>query len=237
MRMIKKLLRFILIILIIAFAVIYFNGKKFYEETISEKPLKEKVEEIREDYNYVKKDEMPKYYLDAIVAVEDRRYYNHGAVDYIGILRAIYTNIKTKGLQEGGSTITQQVAKNLYYEKEKNVVKRKVAEAFIANDLEKNYSKDEILELYANIIYFGDGYYGIKEACEGYLKKEPKDMSLSEATMMAGIPNAPSAYAPTVNKKLCKQRQMKVVSSMVSSGYIRQDEADSIDQTFIDKIE
>ena len=96
-----------------------------------------------------------------IVSVEDRRFYKHGAVDYIGILRAIFFNIKNKTLQEGGSTITQQVAKNLYFEEEQSVIKRKVAEAFIAIDLEKQYSKKDILELYTNIIYFGDGYYGI----------------------------------------------------------------------------
>lgn len=236
MKSIKKFIRFVLILLIVFIAVIIFYGKKYYDKTIDEVPLATKIQEIREDYTFIKKEDLPKDYLNAIVAVEDRRFYSHGPVDYIGIIRAIYTNLRSKGLQEGGSTITQQVAKNMYFESEKNIFKRKIAEVFLANDLEKNYSKDDILEIYANIIYFGNGYYGISEACQGYLHKEPKDMNLSESTMMAGIPNAPSAYAPTVNKELCKSRQKKVISSMVAADYISQEEADKIDQSFIDKI-
>lgn len=209
MKAIKKFIRFVLLVLIIAIAVLIFFGRQFYKDTIKEVPLSTKIEEVRENYTFVKKENLPKDYLNAIVAVEDRRFYKHGPVDYFGILRAVYSNIKSKGLQEGGSTLTQQVAKNLYFESEKSIFKRKVAEIFIAYDLEKNYSKDDILELYANIIYFGDGYYGIYEACHGYLDKDPKDMNLSESTMMAGIPNAPSAYAPTVNKNLCKSRQKR----------------------------
>ena len=117
------------------------------------------------------------------------------------------------------------------------MVRRKVAEMFTAIALEKQYSKDDILEMYVNIIYFGNGYYGIREASNGYLKKEPKDMNLSEATMMAGIPNAPSVYAPTVNKELCKQRQKKVIASMVENNYISKEEANGIDSGFIDNIE
>ena len=94
--------------------------------------------------------------------------------------------------------------------------------------MEKAYSKDEILEIYINTIYFGDGYYGIKEACNGYFKKDPKDMTLYEATMLAGIPNAPSVYAPTVNFNLTKSRQKKVVSSMVENGDLYEDEANAL---------
>ena len=115
-------------------------------------------------------------------------------------------------------------------------VQLKIAEMFMAIDIENNYSKEDILELYINTIYFGDGYYGIKEACAGYLNKEPKDMNLAESTMMAGVPNAPSVYAPTANKELCKQRQNKVISSMVEHGYISREQADNIDQNFIDEI-
>ena len=114
----------------------------------------------------------------------------------------------------------------LFYED--NVINRKIAEIFVAFDLENNYSKNDILELYINTIYFGDGYYGIKEACEGYIDKEPKDMTLADATMMAGIPNAPSVYAPTVNPDLTLSRQKKVISSMVEYNYLSQEEADKL---------
>lgn len=172
----------------------------------------------------------PKYYGEAIIAVEDHRFKEHGAIDMISIGRAVVSNIQAKELNEGGSTITQQVAKNLYFITEKNFVYRKIAEIFLAFDLENNYSKDEILELYFNTIYFGEGYYGVREASKGYYKKEPKDLTLYEASMLAGIPNAPSVYAPTVNPDLAKSRQGKVIRSMVEYGYLSQEEANKLEE-------
>lgn len=232
----KKILRTVFIIILLIILGISLYGYVYYYKTLEKKPLVEKITEIQGDSDYVKKDKLPKKYLDAVVAVEDHRFYKHGAIDVLGILRAVITNAKTGELEEGGSSITQQVAKNLYFMAEPNIIKRKTAEVFVSIDLQNKYSKDEILELYVNTIYFGDGYYGIKEACEGYLGKEPEEMTLAESAMMAGIPNAPSVYAPTANKKLCKERQQKVISSMVKYEYITQEEADSIDQSFIDNI-
>lgn len=239
MKIIRKLMILIILIVVIFGAIITGYSYIFYKKTLKKESLSTKVTEIRNDFTYVKKDDLPRCYLDAVVAVEDRRFYSHGPVDYIGIARALASNIENKSIQEGGSTITQQVAKNMYYmDMDKgNSVIRKIAEIFTAIDLEKQFSKDDILELYVNIIYFGNGYYGIREASEGYLKKKPEELTLSEATMLAGIPNAPSVYAPTVNKDLCKSRQRKVISSMVENGYITKDEADEIDQSFIDNIE
>ncbi len=237
MKIIKKIILWIISSIIIISVAVGIYGYQYYAETMKKESIESKIQEIRQDYTYVKKEDLPQDYLNAIVAVEDRRFFYHGAIDPIGIARAILINIKNKSFQEGGSTITQQVAKNLYYIRETNVVKRKVAEMFTAIEIEKKYSKEEILEIYANTIYFGNGYYGIKEACNGYLKKEPKDMNLAESTMMAGIPNAPSVYAPTANKEYCKSRQRKVLASMVDAGYISKEVADSVDQSFIDKIE
>ena len=237
MKLIRKILICILIILLLAIIGLGVYGYKFYKETVTKVPLSTRIEEIRNDYTFVKKEDLPKEYRDAVVAVEDRRFYNHGPIDIIGIGRAVFSNLKNKRFGEGGSTITQQVAKNIYFIEEKNVVKRKLGEVFVAIELEKNYEKDDILEIYANTIYFGNGYYGIKEACNGYLKKEPKDMNLAESTMLAGVPNAPSVYAPTSNKELCKQRQRKVIASMVEEKCISQETANEIDQSFIDNIE
>ena len=236
MKLIKKIILFTLLIIIIVIIGVSFYGYNFYKQTIEKVPLKSRITEIRNDYTFIKKEDLPKEYLDAVVAIEDRRYYNHGAVDPIGILRAFWVNLKSKDLREGGSTITQQVAKNIYYIDEKNVVKRKVAEIFTAIDLEKKYEKDDVLELYVNTIYFGNGYYGIKEACNGYLKKEPKDMNLAELSMLAGVPNAPSVYAPTANKELCKQRQSQVLDAMVNEKIITEEQAKNVDQNFIDNI-
>lgn len=228
MKFIKRLLLFILIILILIASFIIYNGHAMYKDAISEISLDKKVNNIKNDVNYVSINEIPKYYSDAIIAVEDHRFKEHGAIDIISIGRAIVSNVQAKELNEGGSTITQQVAKNLYFITEDNFVYRKIAEVFLAFDLENSYSKDEILELYFNTIYFGEGYYGIKEASNGYYKKEPKDLSLYEATMLAGIPNAPSVYAPTVNPDLAKSRQGKVIRSMVEYGYLTQEEANKI---------
>ena len=237
MKTIKKILIFLfLIIILLAVGVIWY-GYNYYKEKVDKVPIETKVMEIKKDYTFIPSAELPEDYLKAVVAVEDRRFYSHGAVDIIGIARAIFTNVKNQALQEGGSTITQQVAKNMYYINQDNVVKRKIAEAFTAYELEKNYSKDDILELYVNIIYFGDGYYGVSEASQGYLKKDAREMNLAESTMMAGLPNAPSVYAPTVNKDLCKSRQKKVISSMLQEGIITEEQANEIDQSFIDEIE
>ena len=183
---------------------------------------------VRENSNFIKLNSLPTYYKDAVVSVEDRRFYSHGTIDFIALARATFSNIKQKDFKEGGSTITQQTAKNLYLIKEKDVSNRKVAEFLIGRDLEKKYNKDEILELYVNTIYFGDGYYGIQEASKGYFNKDAKDLTLYEATMLAGVPNAPSLYAPTINFHLTQSRQKKVVSSMVETGTLSQEESDKL---------
>lgn len=228
MKFIRRLFLLIVLIIIIVGSVFYINGNKLYKESIAKTSISDKVSQIREDENFTSINDVPAYYKNAIVAVEDHRFYNHGTIDPIALARATVSNIKQKDFKEGGSTLTQQTAKNLYFISEDEVINRKIAEVLVGIDLEKDYSKDEILELYFNTIYFGDGYYGIKEACNGYLKKEPKDMTLSDATLLAGIPNAPSVYAPTKNPDLAIKRQKKVISSMVEYGYLSQEEADAI---------
>lgn len=228
MKFIRRFLLFILIIIMIIGIVMFLNGKKLYDTTLSELSLKDKISEIKSKDTYVSINEVPDYYVNAVIAVEDHRYKEHGAVDFIAIIRAIISNFQAKELNEGGSTITQQVAKNLYFIRESDVVSRKIAEALVAIDLEKEYSKDDILEFYINTIYFGEGYYGIREASNGYFKKEPKDLSLDEATILAGVPNAPSVYAPTINPDLAKSRQRKVLRDMVEYGYLTKSEADNI---------
>lgn len=126
--------------------------------------MRDKVEEVRGDENFVCFSDLPDDLVNATIAVEDHRFREHGSIDLISIGRAISANIKAKDAVEGGSTITQQVAKNLYFMTEKENISRKSAELILSYYLEKNYSKDEIFELYVNTIYYGNGYYGIKEA-------------------------------------------------------------------------
>ena len=198
-----------------------------YSEAINEVPLEQKVAQIKEKDNYTTLDEMPDIYKKAVVSVEDHRFYTHGGIDIIAIGRAIWNDIKAMSFVEGGSTITQQLAKNIYFTQEKELT-RKVAEVFMAFKIEDKYNKNEILELYLNTSYFGDGYETVKEASRGYFGKEPLELTDYEAVMLAGIPNAPSVYAPTVNLDLAKQRTKQVIDAMVKYDVITQDEANRI---------
>ena len=227
----KHLVRFLLVLLliiIIILTIIILNGYKLYKTKIEEISLKDKIANLKESEKYTLISEVPDYYKNAIIAVEDHRYYEHGPVDYIAIARALVSNFKAKDFNEGGSTITQQVAKNLYLITEDDFISRKIAEIFLSIDLENNYSKDEILEIYINTIYFGNGYYNIHDAAKGYYKKKPIELDLYEATLLAGVPNAPSVYAPTVNPDLAKSRQKKVLSDMVEYNYLSKKEAENI---------
>ncbi len=226
-KVIIKVLIIILVILISFGLILIGTGFSMYQEAIQEVPLSEKVEEIRNKENYTKLDEMPEIYKKAVIAVEDHRFYNHDGIDIIAIGRAIFNDIKALSFVEGGSTITQQLAKNIYFTQEKEL-KRKVAEVFMAFTIEDNYEKDEILELYLNTSYFGDGYNTPKEAAKGYFNKDISELSDYEAVMLAGIPNAPSVYAPTKNLNLAKQRQKQVLDKMVEYEYITKEEADKI---------
>jgi len=237
MRTIRNFFIFLIVIIVLAVFAIALYGHQYYNDIITKTPIETKVDEIKSEITYTKKKDIPEYYFKAVVDVEDRRFYSHGAADIIGIVRATVVNTKNKDFIEGGSTITQQVAKNMYFiNSREDVVKRKVAEVFTAIELEKKYSKDDILELYANIIYFGNGYYNISEASQGYFGKEPKDLTLAEAILLAGVPNAPSIYAPTENKELCKKRMQKVMNEMIEAGDLKKEEADKIDLSFVDEI-
>ncbi len=198
-----------------------------YKVAIENVPLEEKTEEIKEKEGYTKISELPQIYREAIISVEDHRFYKHSGIDLIAIGRAIINDIKAMEFVEGGSTITQQIAKNEYFTQEKKLT-RKVAEVFMAFELEKKYSKDEILEIYINTIYFGNGYYNVKDACKGYFGKTIDKMTKGECIMLAGIPNAPSVYNPKENLELAKQRQKQVADKMVEYGYLTEKEEKEI---------
>ncbi len=227
MKIIKRIIFALLLILICVVLVFVGNGYSIYKNALKEMPLEEKVANIKEKENYTKIEEMPKVYKDAVISVEDHRFYKHFGIDIIAIGRAVVNDIKAMKFVEGGSTITQQLSKNIYFTQEKKIT-RKIAEVFMAFKIESGYEKDEILELYLNTSYFGDGYGTVKEASKGYFDKEPNEMTDYEAILLAGIPNAPSVYAPTKNPELAKQRQKQVMNKMVEYGYLTKEEADSI---------
>lgn len=224
MRLFWKILIILLVLVIILFSIFFLIGYTTYSKALDEKPLVERVEEVTDMEHFVKFNDMSDYYRNAIIAIEDHRYYEHGPIEIRSIARALFNNIRAWDFVEGGSTITQQVAKNVILSQEQTL-SRKLAEVIAAFDLEKNYSKNEIFELYVNTANFGNGYIGIYEASMGYYNKEPKDLDLNEASMLAGVPNAPSVYAPNINPTLAKQRQTQVINAMVQYGYISNEQA------------
>ncbi len=149
------------------------KGYGMYREALEQKPLAEMAEQVRAQPDFTPLDELPRLYRDAVVAVEDHRFYSHGGVDFIALCRALWNDVCAGAFVEGGSTITQQLAKNLYFTQEK-VLTRKAAEAFMAWAIEKQYTKDEILELYVNSIYFGSGYYNVRRQARGISAKPPR---------------------------------------------------------------
>ena len=227
MKLIRRLLLLIITVILIAGGILAYKGHKIYKDVLEKTSVADKVTQIKSQENYTELKDLPDFYKNAVIAVEDRRFYKHGPIDPIAIARAVFVNIKSWELQEGGSTITQQLAKNIYFTQEKSAL-RKVAEMYMAYEIERNCDKDTILELYLNTSYFGDGYYCVKDASEGYYGKEPKDMNRNEASMLAGIPNAPSAYCPTKHLNLAKQRQVQVLDKMVKYKFITEQDKTEI---------
>ena len=219
MNFIRKIILVAFCIFFIVCTYLLVNGYSLYKSVLKETSLEEKINEIRNKEDYTKIEDVSPDFLNAIVAVEDHRFYKHNGVDLISTVKAIFTNVKASSYVTGGSSITQQLAKNMYLSQEKKMV-RKIAEMFMAYNLEKNLSKNEILELYINNIYYGSGYYSVYSASMGYFNKKPSELSLDEASLLAGIPNAPSIYSLDVNPTLARQRQKQVISAMKEYNYI-----------------
>lgn len=211
-----NILKIILVlILLVAIGASYLEYRNLSDSKIIEK----KVQEIKNRPNYVKIEDIDEKYLNSVIAIEDHRFYEHGAIDPIAIIRATANNIMAGKIVEGGSTITQQLAKNIYLSNERSF-KRKIKELFIAIQLERKYTKSQILEMYVNIICFGDGYFGISNASKGYFLKKPCNLTFDEATILAGIPQAPSIYALSNNNGLAKKRQKQVINALSKYGKV-----------------
>lgn len=215
-RAVRALVLVLLACVLFAGAYVGVSGYLLYREALGRAPIEEIVESARSDDSYVRMDDLPDVYLDAVVAIEDHRFYDHPGFDVIAICRAAWHDLVTLSLEQGGSTITQQLAKNLFFTQDKDF-SRKVAEVFMALDLEARYTKSEILELYVNTSYFGDGLSGIGEAARGYLGKEPLEMTPCECALMAGLPNAPNALS--ADPDLAWARAELVMAQMEKYGY------------------
>lgn len=181
--------------------------------------IEEAVNEHTSADTWVSITEIPLEMQQALLAIEDHNFYNHGAIDMDGILRAALVNITAGEVVQGGSTITQQLTKNLFLSQEQTM-SRKAEEAILALVLEHHYSKDQLLEIYFNTTYFGAGTTGIQAAAATYFNKAPNELQLAECAVIASLPYAPSALNPLENPEGCKKRQRLVLQTMVKRGYI-----------------
>lgn len=217
-KMCRKLIKYAAALLLAigsvgAAVMIYYGaqGYAMYKSAVGKVPVETMYAAVYSERDeFAEEEDLPDFYIQAVIAAEDRRFYSHGGVDPMAVARALWHDIKVKAPEQGGSTITQQLAKNFYYSSDKRP-ERKFAEMFTAFEIERKYNKDEILEMYVNSIYFGSGHYGVTEAAASYFGKPLADLSDYECAMLAGIPNAPSVYSPDVSPKLAAERTEQVL--------------------------
>lgn len=179
-----------------------------------------------ENRRSVQLEDVSHYVIDATLAIEDRRFYEHSGFDMKGIARAVKVNVQSMSAKQGASTLTQQLARNLYLSHERTW-QRKMKEAMYTVQLEMNYSKDEILGMYLNQIYYGHGSYGIEAAAMMYFNKHASELTLSESAMLAGIPKGPKYYSPYLDMKNAKDRQLTILQAMLEGGSITKEQEDA----------
>lgn len=219
----KKILRNALITVLVLLIGLGIAGYVDYRSVLNQMSLEDKIELIQADPDYTLIEDIHDYLLEATVSVEDQRFYTHSGMDPVAYLRLFYVLVTTGKIQGGGSTITQQLAKNLYFEFNPSII-RKIAEVFMAFHIESNYEKEEILEIYVNIINYGDNYIGIKEATQGYFHCDPSELSFDEATLLAGIPQSPANLQLSNNEKKARLRQQWVLQTMKDNQDYSEDE-------------
>ncbi|MEI6730276.1 MAG: transglycosylase domain-containing protein [Pseudomonadota bacterium] len=184
--------------------------------------------------DYVPYAQIPKSVVNAVVATEDRNFFSHFGIDPRGFARAMYVNIKAKRMVQGGSTITQQLAKNLFLTSERKL-KRKLQEMILALELEKKFSKEEIMTIYLNRVYMGAGNFGVDAAARRYFGHSVREVSLSESAILIGLLKAPSRYAPTGNPDLSEKRATQVLFNMKDAGYLTDKQVEEAKANFNDE--
>ncbi len=219
----RKLILNLIIICFFGLVFLYTLGFLNYKFKVIEYPIKDAMTDIQNSNNYVELEDISTDFIDAIITIEDQRFYTRYGIDLYSIARAFLNGLEKGDFNEGGSTITQQLSKNIYFSFEQTIL-RKVSEIFMTYSFETLYSKDDILESYVNYIYYGDGYYGIYEASLGYFDKLPSELNLAEATMLAGLPQSPSYYQLSTGYDLAKVRQIEVLEALLAEGIINQKE-------------
>jgi len=225
----------VFVLALIAYTTLIYGGKLFVDEkklmitppTTIETKDGDVIWYLYDEYRLpVTLEQIPKHVQDAFIAIEDKRFYTHSGVDLRSIARAVYRDIVARSKVEGGSTLTQQLAKNLFLSNDKSWY-RKIKEAMIALYLEREFTKDEILEMYLNVIYFGQGRYGIEAAANKYFGKSVEELTLEEGALLAGMVKAPNGYSPIEHVEKAKERRNLVLQTMAHLDYISVDEAEN----------
>ena len=233
MKIIKRLLK--LNILLVFLGILFISGIYLYAKISPKVEIKstnsyylydindEVFAEGNSTTNWVNLDKISNYLKEATITIEDKNFYKHHGFNISRIIKAAFNNLKSKSYKEGASTITQQLAKNLFLDFDKTW-KRKIKEVWYTIQIEANYDKDYILEGYLNCINYGHGMYGIENASEFYFNKSASDLTLAEAAMLVGIPKSPSNYSPLINENIAKDRQLYILNTMLNNNVITPDE-------------
>ena len=228
----KKLRRLFLVILsvvicgaLVAGSVLLKQGYDVYAEKVEALPIESAFSAIITSEDYADFDQLPNDYVNAVISVEDHRFFYRRGIDVIAIGKALLENIIHGSIVRGGSTITQQVAKNIYFDMSQ-VMSRKIAEVFFVNDIESKYDKETIFSIYVSIINFGDGYFGVKDAAQGYLNKDISDLTLCESALLAGLPQSPANYQLSNHSEATYNRYLQVLAAMVEYDHISQQQYD-----------
>lgn len=224
MKHLRRLLIVVLFIMIAFAGKVTIVGYINYNRVMDDIGLVKTIEDIQESADYVTVDQVSGTLLKAVISTEDKRFYDHSGIDYISLGRAVMINIRHMEYRTGGSTITQQLAKNLFLSFDKTL-ERKVTEFFLARKIEELYTKDEILALYINVINYGDNCFGISSASEHYFNKAPLDLTDSEAVLLAGLPQSPANLSLTKYYDKAVIRSEIVLKSMVNNEYLGEKDA------------
>lgn len=219
MKYLKRLIVIMLFISIVFVGRIAVIGYINYSQVVYEIGLEETIESIQNREDFISIKDVTDTFLDATVSVEDKRFYEHHGIDHISIARAMVVNLQAKSFKTGGSTITQQLAKNLFLTFDKTL-ERKATEYFLAKKIESLYSKNEILSLYINVINYGDNCIGISNATEHYYNKTPLELEENESVLLAGLPQSPSNYSLTKNYSKAIIRSERVINAMINNDVI-----------------
>ena len=214
----KKILKILFLMVFSVLMVLVTCGYLEYRQVLKQMPLEMKIAEIQKDEHYIEIEEISQYLKDATVSTEDKRFYEHDGIDPIAYGRILYVLVTSGQLSGGGSTITQQLAKNMYFTFQPSII-RKFAELFMTVRIESTIEKDEILELYLNIINYGDNNMGIYDASMNYFNKLPSKLNFDEATLLAGIPQSPANYQLSNHEEEARIRQKAVINTLIENEY------------------